>query len=107
MLVTIADDNDASSSSPPKRQDSFFDPSLDNTPQLPHPVATRHQSIGSGPLPSSMTGVMKTRSYGMGTPVFDRSGVVLSDEDIIIVTVKLTNKFRKNSVTGAEDLPGR
>jgi hypothetical protein len=106
----------AGDATPPKRQDSFADSMFTfehggsgaATNSSPSP---RHHSIASGSPATTTTtpspGLIKTRSLGIGPPVFDRSGTTLSDDDIIIVTVKLTNKFRKNSVNGAEDLPGR
>lgn len=105
------------SSTPPKRQDSMFN--TDTTSRSQSPVTappqptlvTRHYSIGTVPVAYTSTmptgGLMRSRTYGMGSPVIDRANVPLSDDDIIIVTVKLTNRFRKNSITGAEDLPGR
>lgn len=69
-------------------------------------------SQGDAPIPSiSSTATVHTHSipgaFGAGGVVFERRHSAPCDDDLIMVTVRLSNNFRRASVNGAEDLPTR
>ncbi|CZT21452.1 uncharacterized protein RCC_07315 [Ramularia collo-cygni] len=82
----------------PKRSNSM--PSLEGSSSPTDTVAS-----DTGSRHNSTT--LRTFSHVPGTAAVERARPAPSDADIILVPVKLENKFRKSSIDGAEDLPGR
>lgn len=80
-----------------------------------NPSARRNSALSAhrNPQTFSTQPSIRTRSVGgafgaAGAVIFERSpDHVPSDDDIIIVTVRLRNSFRKLSADGADDLPSR
>lgn len=72
--------------------------------------AARRGSLFASPRNQSTLDAnhVRTRSLGYGAGVvFEREAREPTDDDVIIVTVRLRNTFRKQSVDGADDLPSR
>lgn len=72
--------------------------------------AARRGSLFASPRNQSTLDAnhVRTRSLGYGAGVvFEREAREPTDDDVIIVTVRLRNTFRKHSVDGADDLPSR
>ena len=71
--------------------------------------ARRNSALAAHRNPSIFNaGNVRTRSLGFGAGVvFEREAREPTDDDVIIVTVKLRNQFRKQSVDGADTLPSR
>lgn len=87
------------------------DRSSSNSPSSPDmdPAARGTSALAAHRNPSMFNaGTVRTRSLGFGAGVvFEREAREPTEDDVIIVTVKLRNKFRKQSVDGANDLPSR
>lgn len=73
------------------------------------PAALRNSDFAAHRNPRMLNAAnVRTRSLGFGAGVvFEREYQEPTDEDVIIVTVRLANRFRKSSVDGADDLPSR
>lgn len=85
----------------PERSDSMFS-SQSNT--SPSNTADTSQSSRNN---SASGATVRTWSHGPGAVVVERGSTTSADDELMLVPVKLVNKFRKSSVDGAEDLPGR
>lgn len=71
--------------------------------------ARRNSSLATHRVPRTFgSATVRTRSLGFGAGVvYERDYQEPSDDDVIIVTVRLSNQFRKLSVDGGDELPSR
>ncbi|EME43178.1 hypothetical protein DOTSEDRAFT_72532 [Dothistroma septosporum NZE10] len=109
-LIDISEDDETTS--PGGRNDSIFSNASTPQAQMDHDPARRDSALAAHrdhKIFNAAPSGVRTRSIGG----FGNSGVVFerdappTDDDVIIVTVRLSNKFRKSSVDGASDLPSR
>ena len=83
---------------------SIPEPSSSSPSPTYDPTLRRNSALSAHRNPRSI----RTRSLPFGPGVvYERDLPTPTDEDIIIVTVKLQNNFRRSSVEGAESLPSR
>ncbi|KAF2170821.1 hypothetical protein M409DRAFT_18794 [Zasmidium cellare ATCC 36951] len=81
-----------------QHQDLLIDTSVPPIPTHNNSALAAHRNPRS----------IRTRSLPFGAGVvFERDLPAPSDDDIIIVTVRLQNPFRRSSIEGAESLPSR
>lgn len=78
-------------------------------PALPSSACSRNNSsIAAHRNPSVFNSAnIRTRSLIYGAGVVIERLAPPNDDDVIIVTVRLSNKFRKSSVHGCDELPSR
>ncbi|GIZ47920.1 hypothetical protein CKM354_001099700 [Cercospora kikuchii] len=88
-------------------RDSSGSPSPTNTGM--ESPARRNSSLATHRVPRTFgSATVRTRSLGFGAGVvYERDYQEPSDDDVIIVTVRLSNQFRKLSVDGGDELPSR
>lgn len=88
------------------RNDSVSSSSSPETPST-----RRNSALSAHRNPRHFSTGVRTRSisgpFGVGGVVYERDLPAPTDDDIIIVTVRLQNTFRRGSVEGAESLPDR
>jgi len=95
--------------SPAKRNDSVCSTS-ENDPSLSLPpsrnpktgVRNAHTQLYGSPCCADNVSFDRSRSNTMSAP-----NQPISDDDILMVTVRLTSDFRRSSIEGCEDLPDR
>jgi len=62
----------------------------------------------SASIPGAGTWTVATRSVAFGKAIaYERGNYVPSDDEVIIVTVKLTSAHRRQSLEGCDELPDR
>lgn len=82
--------------------------SQSNAPTNEHRIDQVQPSYRSASIPGAGTWTVATRSVAFGKAVaYDRGDYVPSDDEIIIVTVKLTSAHRRQSFEGCDELPDR
>ena len=104
--LLLIDTNNPEAEASTQRKDSV----VSTSPNGSRRDSAGQQSLQPDPSPGMSRELARARSLGISPGVvFERrgSGPAPTDEDIIIVTVRLSNKFRKSSVSGADDLPSR
>ncbi|KAK4621951.1 hypothetical protein CLAFUW4_07501 [Fulvia fulva] len=110
-LIDVTTDNSTTMDSS-NRNDSFSsNGSQSPTTNASHDAARGNSALAAHRNPRIFNAApnVRTRSiggFGNSSVVFERDAPP-TDDDVIIVTVRLSNNFRKSSIDGASDLPSR
>lgn len=109
-LIDISDSDQSMGSS--NRSDSLSSNGFQSQAHPGHHPPRRNSALATHRNPG-MYNAGSTNVRTRGIRGFGNSGVVFerdtppTDDDVIIVTVRLSNNFRKSSIDGASDLPSR